>query len=299
MNIIEIKGLSFSYFFKKPVLQNIHLTVPRGCIYGYLGKNGAGKSTTLKALLGLLHVPDNTVFLFNKDIRTNRLDILGQTGSLIESASYYGNLTAWENLCYLSMLYKLSKRRIDEILDITRLKGHENKKVKYFSTGMKQRLALGMALFHDPELLILDEPINGLDPEGVMDLRNLLVTLNKMGKTIFLSSHILSEIEKTCSQIGIIHNGKIIYQGSIKELLANAHKQVKIFVNNFDLLSKVSAFFPIVEKCEETGYFSALIKNKAELNAFIRLLVNNDVEIYNINVETESLESIFMNLTHE
>jgi ABC-2 type transport system ATP-binding protein len=298
MNIIEIKGLSFSYFFKKPVLRNIHLTVPRGCIYGYLGKNGAGKSTTLKALLGLLHVPDDTVFLFDKDIRTNRIDILSQTGSLIESASYYGNLTARENLHYLSILYKLPKRRIDEILDITKLKEHENKKVKHFSTGMKQRLALGMALFHNPELLILDEPINGLDPEGVMELRKLLLTLNEMGKTIFLSSHILSEIEKTCSQIGIIHNGEIIYQGSIKELLANAHKQVKVFVNDFDMLCKVLDFFPIVEKCEEAGYFSVLIKNKTELNAFIRLLVDNDVEIYNINVETESLESIFMNLTH-
>lgn len=216
--MITTENLSFSYRKDIQVLKNINLKVPRGSIYGYLGKNGSGKSTTIKILLGLLKVQYGTVCYNGRDFRENAIDALSKIGNLIESPSFYGHLTAYENLKYLDILFRCGDGRIKEVLSLVDLNNAGNKKARKFSSGMKQRLCIALALFHNPDILILDEPLNGLDPEGVRDMRQLIVRLHNEGTTVFLSSHILGEIEKICTDIGILDHGELIYQGSIQTL---------------------------------------------------------------------------------
>jgi ABC-2 type transport system ATP-binding protein len=222
MTIIETNQLYFKYG-KNTVLQDINLNIEQGSIYGYLGKNGAGKTTTLKILVGLLANYQGCMLLYGKDFYSNRIDHLHKIGNMIEKPSLYEHFTIYQQMKYLDILFRKGDKRIIEILNLTGLQKEKDKKIKYLSTGMKQRLGIGMSLFHDPDLLILDEPVNGLDPEGVYDVRQLLFRMQEQGKTIVLSSHILSEIEKTCTHIGILDKGKLIYQGGVKELLLSAH----------------------------------------------------------------------------
>lgn len=233
MNLLETNNLSFNYK-KQQVLSNICLKIPQGSIYGYLGKNGAGKSTTIKLLLGLEKSEKDTIYFDNKEFCLNREEALSNIGCLIETPSYYGNLSAYENLRYLDILYKCGENKIQYILEIVRLTKDQNKKAKQFSTGMRQRLGIAMAMLHNPKLLILDEPLNGLDPEGVYEMRELLVKLRNEGKTIFFSSHILSEIEKICTHIGILNEGKLLFQGEINSLLSDhtqGYNLESIFLN--------------------------------------------------------------------
>lgn len=203
MNILETKQLSFSYK-NKSVLEGVDLAIPKGSIYGYLGKNGSGKTTTIKLLLGLLSAKEDSILFENKEFTSNRVDILSRVGSLIESPCYYDNLNGREHLEYLDIIFKQGKKRIQKVLKIVGLSNTQNLRVKKYSTGMKQRLGIAMAMFHNPDLLILDEPLNGLDPAGVHDMREIMLQLKSEGKTILFSSHILGEIEKTCTHIGVL-----------------------------------------------------------------------------------------------
>ena len=205
MNAIETKQLDFSYGRNK-LIQNLNVEVPQGSVYGYIGKNGAGKTTTIKLLLGLLPSRRDSIFYNGKEFHKNRTELLSRIGNLVEKPS----------------LYKKGNQRIDETLDMVGLLKDKDKKIKQLSTGMKQRLGIGMAIFHNPEILILDEPINGLDPYGVHDVRELILKLHRDGKTIFISSHILSEMEKICTHIGIINEGRLLFQGEMSELRQKA-----------------------------------------------------------------------------
>lgn len=211
MNVIETKGLTFSYG-KHQILRNLNLQVPQGSIYGLLGRNGAGKSTTLKLLLGLLPCEKKQILFWGED----KYDptIFFRIGNMIESPAVYNFMTVEEHLKMFDILFKKGAERIDEILSMTGLSGEKNKKASKLSTGLRQRLAIAIALFRDPDLLILDEPINGLDPLGIIDVRELLLKLQREGKTILLSSHIISEMEKLCTHVGIIEEGELKYQGS-------------------------------------------------------------------------------------
>jgi ABC-2 type transport system ATP-binding protein len=219
MNILETKQLYFSYKHQQ-ILNGIDLKIAEGSIYGYLGKNGSGKTTTIKVLLGLQKVPSNTVYYRGKEFNFNRIDILSGIGKLIESPGYYESLTGYENLKYYDFIFRLGEKRIKEVLALVGLENTGNKKVKHYSTGMKQRLGIAKAIFHKPDLLILDEPFNGLDPEGIYQMRELMKQIKKEGKTIFFSSHILSDIEKICTHLGILDKGKLVFQGEITELTA-------------------------------------------------------------------------------
>ena len=220
MYVIKTKNLSFNYK-KTSVLESINLLVPAGSIYGCLGKNGAGKSTTIKLLLGLLSPCEGMVYYNNQELNANRMCILSKVGSLVESPAYYGNLTGYENLIYLKYIYGCHSDRIKEVLHKVNLWYAKDNKVKKYSSGMKQRLGIAMALINNPKILILDEPLNGLDPEAVFEMRHLLLSLKEEGKTILLSSHILSEVQKICTHIGILQQGKLLYQGTLSELLDN------------------------------------------------------------------------------
>lgn len=217
--IIRTQNLSKRYGDNLTV-KGINLSVMEGTIYGFCGPNGAGKSTTLKMLLGLVRPTEGEIHLFGREMTSkNRIEILRQTGSLIESPSYYGHLTGRENLEILRGLLKVPKENVDEVLQIVRLHNQGKKRVSAYSLGMKQRLGLAAALLGFPKLLILDEPTNGLDPAGIQEMRELVRSLpERYGMTVIISSHLLSEIDQIVDDIGIIANGKLKYQGSLSRL---------------------------------------------------------------------------------
>jgi ABC-2 type transport system ATP-binding protein len=233
--VIETQHLHFSFQAGQKILDDLNLQVPTGSIYGFLGPNGAGKTTTLRLLLGLLKKQEGDLTLFGRNFQRNRLDILRRIGSLIEQPSLYLHLTGKENLEIFRLTYQCDKNRINEVLELVRLQQAANKKVKNYSLGMKQRLAIAIALLHDPEVLILDEPTNGLDPNGIIETRELIKQLNReFGKTILVSSHLLSEVEKMATHVGIIHHGKLLFQGSLQQLqqLQSQQSVIEIEVND-------------------------------------------------------------------
>lgn len=226
--VIETKGLT-KEFGSLTAVKDLNLKVKKGALYGFLGANGAGKSTTIRMLLDLVKPTRGNAYLFNKDIRYHRKEILRKVGAMVESPSYYENLTAYENLEIIRRILKLERKEIDKALEIVNLSKWKDKRVKTFSLGMKQRLGIAQALMGDRELLILDEPTNGLDPAGVREIRNLIISLPEItGATVLISSHILSEIELIADHVGIIHNGKLLFQGTLEELKEMGNREIAI-----------------------------------------------------------------------
>lgn len=209
--ILETRCLK-KYYGKQLAVNDVSLHIPKGSIYGLLGPNGAGKSTTLKMLTGLLHPSGGEIIVFGEPWNRKHL---GRIGALIESPALYGNLTAFENLLVHANLVGLPKERIYEVLEIVELKDVGKKLASHFSMGMKQRLGIAIALLGNPELLILDEPTNGLDPIGIQELRELIRSFPEKGITVILSSHILAEVSQIVDHIGIISEGELKFQGEI------------------------------------------------------------------------------------
>lgn len=217
--VIETAQLSFGFTKTKPIVHGINLQIPKGAIYGFLGPNGAGKTTTIRLLLNLLNPSEGTVRIFGQSVSRDRKLILSRIGALIETPSLYEHLTGFDNLWVTASLRNITKRRVMEVLEIVGLGAEAEKHVHSYSLGMKQRLGLALALLSSPDLLILDEPTNGLDPSGIIEIRELLLDLNvNHGVTILVSSHLLPEVEKLVSHIGIIDRGEMLFQGSVKEL---------------------------------------------------------------------------------
>ncbi len=223
-HILYTKNLTKKYKNQSAV-NNLSLTVPKNSIYGLLGPNGAGKSTTLKMITGIIK-PTNGEIYYN-DKPWNR-ECLSKIGALIESPPLYSNLSAYENLKVRTTVLGLPKNRIEEVLKLVGLDNNLHKKAGQYSTGMKQRLGIALALINNPSLLILDEPTNGLDPMGIQELRQLIRSFPKKGITVILSSHLLSEIEKTVDLIGIISKGKLCYEGDLPE---SSRKLELLFTN--------------------------------------------------------------------
>jgi len=231
MYCVETRRLSHSFSKQPDTLKQIDLQVPAGSIYGFLGPNGAGKTTTLRLLLGLLKKQQGEILLFDKPLQKQRNSILQKIGSMIESPSIYAHLTATENLLLMQKLYQCPLSRISEVLNIVGLTGTGNKKAGQFSLGMKQRLSLAIALLHEPSLLILDEPTNGLDPNGIIEIRDLLKKLNEQkGISIIISSHLLAEIEKLVTHVGIISKGSMVFQGTLERLTSKQYQSSKLIL---------------------------------------------------------------------
>lgn len=295
MYAIETKDLSFNYK-KKPLLESLDLKIPTGSIYGYLGKNGAGKSTTIKLLLGLLPALQNTIYHNGLELNSHKREILSMVGSLVESPAYYGNLTGYENLLYLKNIYGCNSQKIYDVLQKVNLMGDKDKMVKKYSSGMKQRLGIAMALLYDPNTLILDEPLNGLDPEGVYEIRELIIDLKKEGKTILLSSHILSEIQKTCTHVGILHDGRLCYQGTLVELMNNVSVEINIQSNDILKIQQICMESKIlINAIEQNNILITL--NKGEQKDFMNKLDNEGVKIQKSDSVDKDLEEIYLNLT--
>ena len=217
-SILKIENLKKEYN-KKIILNNINLNVKEGRIYGFLGPNGAGKSTTIRIILGLIKEYNGDIKIFNCNLSKNRIEILERIGALVESPAYYEHLSAYDNLKVWAIMKNVALSRIDEVLNIVNLYNNKDKKVKNFSLGMKQRLGIAQALINNPDFLILDEPTNGLDPMGIREIRNLIVSLSKKhNKTILISSHLLSEVELMVDDVGIINNGNLLYEGALDKL---------------------------------------------------------------------------------
>ncbi len=300
MNCIETNNLTYKYSEDAIVVNNINLQVPEGCIYGFLGKNGAGKTTTLRLLLGLLKRQKGSIKIFNRSFDENRIEILKQTGSLIESPSFYAHLSAKDNLKILQKIYQCPTQRIEEVLQVVGLAKGENKKVSQFSLGMKQRLSIGIALLHNPKLLILDEPTNGLDPNGIIDIRELLKKINTdLGTTIIVSSHLLSEIERLVTHIGIINKGSLLFQGTYAELksMQNETSTISFRTNDSAKAMDIVSSNNIDVKLINDQIIIPFVANKI-ISKLNEQFVNNKIEVYQISTQEKDLESIFIDLTN-
>jgi len=300
-HIIETQRLDFVFRSGQPILQQLSLQVPAGSIYGFLGPNGAGKTTTLRLILGLLKKQQGSITLFGKELATNRIDVLRRLGSLIEQPSLYMHLTGRENLEVFRLTYQCPKKRIDEVLDIVKLRDAANKKAKAYSLGMKQRLSIAIALLHDPELLILDEPTNGLDPSGIIETRELIKTLNReQGKTILVSSHMLAEVEKMATHVGIIHKGKLLFQGSLPELQQLKSKQSTIEIDVSDTAKAkqvLNGHWPVKEVNGTKLVVDFESRERAAL--LNKTLVQQGVEVYQLALLQNDLENLFIQITSE
>lgn len=300
--IVQTEKLNFSYSKSKKDIDSLDLEVPKGSIYGFLGPNGSGKTTTIRLLLGLLNKNSGNVKLFEKPFANNRIDTLSKIGALIENPSLYNHLSARQNLLIASNYRgNIKKDRIDEVLETVNLLRVKNKKVKTFSLGMKQRLGLAIALLSKPELLILDEPTNGLDPKGIIEMRELIKKLNKEdGITIFISSHLLSEIEKTCTHVGIIREGKMLFQDTVKALTASQSDQLQIELETddkhrtYDQLIQMGFEIKSIEHEEHLLLVS--VKEKSQIPVLVDSLRKNDINIYQVMIKN-NLEELFLNLT--
>lgn len=221
--IIQTDRLSFAYG-DLSVLHDVSLQVPTGSIFGFLGPNGSGKTTTIRLLLGLIHSQKGQIKLFGQDLGTQRLSILRRVGALIETPTLYPHLSGRQNLEIGRLARDAKRGQVDKVLAMVGLTQDALRKVSSYSLGMRQRMGIALALLDDPELLILDEPTNGLDPAGIREIRTLLVGLSQShGKTIFISSHLLSEMEKMVTHVAIVNAGHLLFQGSISELRADQH----------------------------------------------------------------------------
>jgi ABC-2 type transport system ATP-binding protein len=298
-HIPVIKTTALTYYFNKQqkTLDDINLEVEKGSIYGFLGPNGAGKTTTLRLLLGLLKKQQGSIQIFGKEFDRHRMESLKKIGSLIEQPSLYGHLTASENLGIYRKIYGASKESIDKVLQLVGLPGTGKKKAKQFSLGMKQRLSIAVALLHNPELLILDEPTNGLDPNGIIETRELIKKLNKeAGVTIIVSSHILAEIERMATHVGIIHKGKLLFQGTLGELQNMKSRQSFIQI---DTSNNALALSLLAGHGAETmnGYVVLPFKEKALTAAINRKLVEHNIDVYLLQPQQNDLEQLFIDIT--
>lgn len=296
--IIETHNLDF-YFKDFKALSQVNLKVPEGSIFGFLGPNGAGKTTTIRILLDLFHGKAGEIRLFGKDYGKHREEILKRVGALIENPSIYKHLTGRQNLEVIRRMVNAPKSRVEEVLKIVRLLENADKKAKNYSLGMCQRLGLAGALLTDPDLLILDEPTNGLDPSGIIEMRELIIRLNKEhGKTIFLSSHILSEIEKLATDVAIIDQGQILYQGKLEGLQSEGHLlELRIELKQVDHASQVLKSLNYTISEQNGRSLSLPIEAKTEVAAINKALVDAGIEVYGLQTSAETLESIFLNIT--
>ena len=294
--IIETKNLT-KKFGNFSAVNQVNLQVPEGGIYGFLGPNGAGKSTTIRMILGLVNETEGEVKVFGDSIKKNRLAILKRVGAMVESPSYYGHLTAFENLEVTRQILGAEKKEIARVLDIVKLTEVQHKTVKKFSLGMKQRLGIAQALLGKPELLILDEPTNGLDPSGIIEIRELIKSLpRKYGITVLISSHILSEIELMATHVGIINKGKLVFQGKMNDLRDQQKEVIQMEVEPKGAVETYLQEIGIPFTSDQRFIYLHTASQPAKVN---RELVMNGYDVHQLMLKKSSLEEIFLTLIKE
>lgn len=298
--IVELTNLSKSFGSLKAV-DNMDLRIAEKEIFGLLGPNGAGKSTTLRMMLSLIRPSSGSIRIFGQDLSTQRNAILQRIGCIIEKPDFYLYMSALENLRIFGALSHTPRlnSRIEEMLELVGLKGREKDLVKTYSHGMKQRLGLAQALLHDPELIVLDEPTTGLDPQGIIELRNLILYLkNDQHKTVVLSSHILSEIEMIADRMAIINRGKAVVQGKVQELLSVEDMRVRILTSKVP--AAVQALKDMAFACEipeqQAGGELVVQCSREDIPGIVEGLGSRSVPIFGVQA-TRSLEDFFLRIT--
>lgn len=297
--IIETENLTKVYGEQKSVY-SLNLHVRKGHIYGLLGRNGAGKTTSMKMLLGLTAPTSGKALLFGKDIRNDAKKILPRVGCLIESPGFYPNLTGTENMKIFARLRGVPKRNaVQEALEVVGLPYNDKKLFSQYSAGMKQRLAIALAIMHDPELLLLDEPINGLDPIGIAEVRSFLRDLcNERGKTILISSHILSEISLLADDIGIIDRGVLLEEGSLAELERKNSKYIRFIVSDTAQAARIlEAIFHTKNFKVEDDHQLFLYDIDLSVPTINRALMENGIELSDAHLFENTLEDYFKHVT--
>ncbi len=277
---------------KHTSVDGLNLRIRRGEIYGFLGPNGAGKTTTIRMLLGLIKPTKGNIEIFGQNLNKNRLQILQRIGSLVESPTYYGNLTGYENLEAVRRLRGLPEQRVNEVLETVRLSKVANRLTKEYSLGMKQRLGIAVALLSSPDLLILDEPTNGLDPSGIQEIRELIKELPKSGMSVVVSSHLLSEIDQMATQVGIINNGRMIFQDSIASLHQKRKPLLKVGVS--DVIEAKTILNRKGLKVDLQKNYLWLSQTEPEFVSEINsILLHSGLSVFRLEEKTRSLEDIF------
>lgn len=287
--ILECKNLCKS-FRKKQILKDVSFKVVPGDILAFIGPNGSGKTTTIKLILGLQKIDSGIVLINGFDITKEYTKAIAKVGSIVENPDSYMYLTGWQNLRIIANCYsQITDERIKEIVKYVGLEQRINDKVSKYSLGMRQRLGIAASLLNAPNVLILDEPTNGLDPEGIKDLRNLLKKLAQDGMGILISSHNLSELESFCNKVCIIDNGSIVTSSNVKELKSNANRVI-FKVNDTSNL-------PIKDAYEVKKNTFVVNAKDEEVAAIIRKLVKNKIDIYEVKEDELTLEEAFLKKT--
>jgi ABC-2 type transport system ATP-binding protein len=294
--VLRTVGLAKNYG-RFTAVQDLALAVPRGRVYGFLGPNGAGKSTTIAMVLGLIAPSAGHVEMFGLDTRTHLSEALYRTGAILEGQAYYPLLSAFDNLrVWAAINGNVKRERLDEVLELVGLGDRKNDKVSTYSQGMKQRLGLAGALLHNPELLVLDEPTNGLDPAGIREFRELIRQLAGAGKTVFVSSHLLGEVELMCDDVGIVKKGKLITQGSVADLLRQGEALEMHVTDTLRAVETLQAIDWVRSVTTSDGRLvvEAPLERAAELS---KALADKQVYLSELRPRDSSLEDFFLEVT--
>lgn len=295
--IVQANGLTKRYG-PFAAVDDVTFEVRRGDVFGFLGPNGSGKSTTISMLLGLVQPTAGSVSLFGTGPE-QQLNELARVGAIIESPAFYPFMSGRANLRALAELRPgVTRQRVDEVLEIVGLSEAADKKYSNYSLGMKQRLGIGWTLLHDPELLVLDEPTNGLDPAGIQEIRHLILQLADSGKTIFISSHLLNEIEQVCDVVTIIQRGRIITSGSVDDLLTQDDR-ILLDVSDVAAAMQVLQSIPGIQSVEETEDYLVVVAPEVRPSVINRALVTAGIEVDEVRRSHQSLEAAFLELTSE
>jgi ABC-2 type transport system ATP-binding protein len=280
------------------VVNDLSITVYKGDVYGFLGPNGAGKSTTIKAILGLVKPDSGNIIINGYDVAKNREKAISKIGAMVEAPSFYMGLSGYKNLSLIANLYDIPKSRVDEVLEMVDMTHAKDKNVSKYSLGMKQRLGIARAFLNNPNIVILDEPTNGLDPQGIKEIRELIQNLSRKYKVNFvISSHILSEIQTICNRIGIIQKGKLKVQGYVEDLLNKDEEIIEIHTKEKEKTVRLVKELGINCKTQDYADGIRVSAKKGNFQNINKLLVTNNVNVENIYCKVSSLEDYFLDIT--
>lgn len=297
--VIEVTHLS-KQFKEVKAVDDLSFTVNGGQVYGFLGQNGAGKSTTIRMLLTLIRPDSGDIRIFGLDLKTHRTEILRRVGAIIERPDLYKYLTALENLRIFSIMsgVRLNEKKLMDQLEMVGLKERAHSKVKTYSQGMKQRLGIATALVHNPDLIILDEPTNGLDPQGIADIRNLIIRLStEMNKTLLISSHLLTEIELIADSMIIIDKGRKVVEGSVEELFDPSQTLVELKTTDDETYFKQLRASPLKELVQELRSDHIILKlHREDIPGILQQIIRMDIPVVSFH-SRHSLEDYFLSLT--
>lgn len=298
--ILSVKDLH-KQINNKPIIKGISFEVRAGEIFGFLGPNGSGKTTTIRMLVDLIKPTKGSITICGKDIRTEHDEALQYVGSIVENPEMYSYLTGWENLeQFARMMPGVSDKRIQEVIEIVGMEQRIHDKVKTYSLGMRQRLGIAQALLGKPKLLILDEPTNGLDPQGIKELREFIRKLADEGMSLFISSHLLSEIQLMCDRVAIISHGEVLAVGYVDELLQQTETKVIWQVQPIDKARTILEAAAGVRLVDDEGGLSGTIlseMNKDLVPALNEQMVREHIQIFSIQIKNPTLEELFLNIT--